>query len=106
MVAFFVDMAIIDLARFSVVNSVTVAQVQAVRGAKAPDCVLHEPWECRGEISIKGAGINAAGNGSDDLGAATRGVTGGAVGVGDTAVLQNAGTVQEIMHQGVNCDHG
>ena len=100
------NIAVADLARFSVVNSVAVAQIQAIGSAKTPDRVLHEPRKCRREFWVKRARVNAVCDGSYDLGAAAAGITGRAIGVRDTAVFQNAGAMQEIVDQRVYCDHG
>src|SRR3981081_874794 len=100
------QVAVRDLARFSVVDSVAIAKVQAVSRAKSPNRVLYEPRKCRREFWVEGAGVNSDANGSDDFGAAPTRVTGRAVAVRDTAALQDAGAVQEVVHQGVDGDHG
>jgi len=41
------------LAGFSVINSVAVAQIQAVGRAKAPDRVLHEAREFPGNLGLQ-----------------------------------------------------
>ncbi len=101
-----VQVAVGDLAGFSVVNSIAVAQIQAVGRAKPPDRVLHKPRKCGREFWVEGAGVNSTGNGSDDLGAATSGVAGSAIDVGRAASFQNAGAVQKIVHEGVDGHHG
>ena len=100
------QVAVRDLARFSVVDSVAIAKVQAVSRAKSPNRVLYEPRKCRREFWVEGAGVNLIGNGSDDLGAATTRVTRGPVGVRDTAVLEDAGAVQKVMYERIDGDHG
>ena len=94
------------MARLAVVNSVAVAQFETVRGAISPDGVLNKTWEKLWKARIKGASINPLRGTSDDLGTAAFGVAGRAVPMGNPAVLQNAGAVQEIVDQRVNGDHG
>ena len=64
-----VQVAIADLAGLPVVNSVAVAQIQAVARAKAPDGILHEPRKHLRECAIQCARINAIRHGSNDFGA-------------------------------------
>jgi len=100
-----VQVAVGDLAGFSVINSVAVAQIQAVGRAKAPDRVLHEareyPWKAR----IEGASINPICGGSNDPCTASLGVAGRAIPMGFATTLQSAGAVQQIVDQRVNGDH-
>lgn len=99
-------MAVADLARCAVVNSVAVAQVETVRGAIAPDGVLDKTREKLWKARIEGAGINSLRGTADDLGTAALGVACRAVPMGNSAAFQNAGAVQEIVDQGVYDDHG
>src|SRR6267378_76114 len=100
------QLAVGDLARFAVVNSVAVAHVQSVGRAKPPDSVLNKTREFFGKPRIKRADINAVCDHSDDLGTATSGVAGSPIDVGRAATFQNAGAVQKIMHEGVDGHHG
>ena len=99
------QVAIVDLASFAVSNSVAIAQIETFRGAISPDGVLDKTREYSWKARIEGAGINPVCGCADDLGTATPGIAGRAIPMRNTAVLQNAGAVQEIVHQGVNCDH-
>ena len=82
-----VQVAVADLAGLPVVNSVAVAQVQAVACAKPPDGVLYKPREPLRKYVVQGARIDTAGHGPDDLGAATWAVTSSAISMRATAVL-------------------
>jgi len=101
-----VQLAIGNLTRFAVVNSVAVAHVQFVGGAKPPERVLNKAREFLGKPRIERAGIDPCCDASDDLGTATSGVAGSPINVGCAATFQNAGAVQKIVHEGVDGHHG
>ena len=105
-VAFLVQLAIGNLARLAVVNSVAVAQIETFRGAKSPDGVLDKTWEYLWKALIEGPGIDPVCGTSDDLSTATVGVAGRAIPMGNPAAVQNACAVQKIVHQGIDGDHG
>jgi len=60
MLAISVEVAIADLAGFSIVDSVAVAQVEAVGCAKPPNGVLHEPRKIGGKFWIEGPRVNSS----------------------------------------------
>ena len=90
------------LARRAIVDAVTVAAAQASFGAKPPNRVLHEAWKIGREGGIEPARIDVAGDALDNRGAASRGIAAGTVGVVSLQLTENAGAVQEIVHQGID----
>ena len=66
-------------------------------------------WTKRGKLAgiggIEPARIDLAGDPLDDRGAAARGIAAGAVGMLGLEIPQNAGAVQEIVHQRIDRDH-
>ena len=82
-----VQVAITDLTGSPVVNSIAITQVEAVERAQPPNGILHEPGEPLRECRVQGARIDTASHGPDDLRAATRAVTSGAIGMRAIAVL-------------------
>src|SRR5436190_20367415 len=101
-----VEIAVADLAGFSVVDSVAVAQIEAVGSTETPECELNQSRKISGEFRIKGVRVNSSRNRSNDLRAATLSVASGTVGVRCAAIVKDAGPVQEVMDEGVNSDHG
>jgi hypothetical protein len=99
------QVAVADLASFVVVNSVAVAEIETFRGAISPDGVLDKTREYLWKARIEGAGIDPVRGTSDNLGTAAPGIAGRAIPMGNAAVFQNAGAVQEIVDQRVNGDH-
>ena len=99
------QVAIVDLARLAVVNSVAIAQIETFRGAISPDGVLDKTRKYFWKARIEGAGIDPVCGTSNDLGTAAPGIAGRAIAMGNAAAFQNAGAVQEIVHQGVDSDH-
>jgi hypothetical protein len=85
MPAFIEQLAICILARFAVIDAVAVADVEAIGRAKPPNRVLHEPWKQLRKLPVKGAGIDLAGDGANDVGTA-------AIRPGNVAVLANIAT--------------
>jgi hypothetical protein len=105
MPTFIEQLAIGILARFAVIDAVAVADVEAVGGAKPPNGVLHEPWKRPRKLPVKGAGIDLAGDGANDLGTAARAIAGHAIAVGSAALLKDAGAMQKIMDQSIDGNH-
>ena len=97
--------AIANLAGFAVVNSVAVAEIQAICCAEAPNRVLNEPWKNSRECRVDGARVDLIGNGSDDLGAASLAITRETISVGLAALVENASPMEEIMDEGIYGDH-
>ena len=98
-------MAIANLARFSVVDTVAVAKIETVGGAKPPNGVLNEPRKIARKMPVKGSGVDPLRELFDDVGAAALGVTGSPIGVRCAAPFQNAGAVQEVMNERIDGDH-
>jgi len=86
-------------------NKGEASNARAVLGAVPPDGVLNEPWERRWEPAVELPGVDLLSDRFDDVGAAARPVAGDAIGVVGPEPGQNAGPVQEIVHQGVDRDH-
>ena len=93
------------MAAFSVIDLIAVANVETLLGAILPDRVLNKPRERPWKPPVELAGIDLLGDGLDDLGAAARPVAGEAVGVVGSEPAQNAGPVQEIVHERIDGDH-
>jgi hypothetical protein len=55
---------------FSIIDLIAVANVEPLLRAVPPDRVLHEPRKRRRKPPVELAGIDLAGDGLDDLGAA------------------------------------
>jgi hypothetical protein len=92
-------------AAFPVINLIAVANVEALLGAVPPDRILNEPWKRPGKTAVELPGVDLLGDRLDDVGAAARPVTREAIGVVGSEPVQNAGPMQEIVHQGVDRDH-
>jgi hypothetical protein len=105
MSAFTEQLAIVVLARLSVVEAVAVANVEAVGGAKAPKRMLYEARKHLRVFRIKGTGIDLGCDRPNDLGAAARAIAGHAIAVGNAAIPKDAGPVQKVMHQGIDGNH-
>ena len=105
MTAFIEQLAIISLAFFSIIYAVAVANVEAVGGTKPPNRVLHEPRKHLRKLPVKGAGVDLAGDGANDLGTAARAIAGHAIAVGSAAILKDAGAMQKVMDQRIDGNH-
>jgi hypothetical protein len=68
--------------------------------------MLHEARERPGKPPVELLGVDLAGDGFDDFGAAAGPITRDAVGVVGSEPAQDPGPVQEIVHQGIDRDHG
>ena len=93
------------LAALAVVDAVAVARVEIALRAVAPDGVLHEPRKDFGKASVELTRIDGRGDRANDVGAASGLVTAGAIRVDSIKPVQDAGAVQEIVHQRVDGDH-
>src|ERR1019366_9603781 len=94
-----VQLAISILAGVPVVNAVAVANVQIALGAVPPDRVLHEPGKGLRECSVERPGIDPGRDRSDDVGTAVRPVASGTIRMVGADPVQDAGAVQEVVHQ-------
>src|ERR1039457_3654412 len=104
-VALRIQLAVSILAGVPVVNTVAVANVQIALRAVPPDRVLHEPGKGLRECSVERPGIDPGRNRSYNVGTAIWPVAGGTIGMFGTEPVQDAGAVQEVVHQRVNGDH-
>jgi hypothetical protein len=92
-------------AALPVVNLIAVADVEALLGAVPPDRVLNESRKRPGKLEVELPGVDLPGDRFDDVGAAARPVTGGAIGMVGSEPVQDPGPVQEVVHEGVDRDH-
>lgn len=92
-------------ARFAIVDACPVADVQRVRGAVAPDRVLHEARKVLRESLVESRSVDLHRGSPDYIGAAAWRVAQCAVSVRKAAFLENACPVQEIMDQRIDRDH-
>jgi hypothetical protein len=67
--------------------------------------MLDEPGENGGKLGVEGAGINTLGDRFQDPDAASPLVTNWTVRVAGIEAIQDAGSVQEAVHQAVDRDH-
>ena len=93
------------MAAFSVIDLIAVANVETLLGAIVPDRVLNEPRKCPRKSAIELPGVDLLADRLDDFGTAARPVAGEAVGVVGSEPAQNAGPVQEIVHERIDGDH-
>ena len=100
------NLAIDILARLPIIDPVAVADVEAELGAVPPDGMLHEPWENGQEGRIEGPGVDLLSHQGNNVSAAAWPVAPRAIGVFSLEPIQDPGAVQEIVHQGVDGDHG
>ncbi len=92
------------LAALAVVDLVAVADVEAIKGAIAPNGMLDEPGEGCGKSWVEPVGINQRRRIANEVGAASWLIAGRPIGVVGMATGQDAGAMKEVMDQGV--DHG
>jgi hypothetical protein len=85
-----------------VVDAIPVANVEAVLGAIPPDRALHEPRERRREGRVELASINARCDETENAGASFRPVASVSISMVGAQTTQDAGSVQEIVDQGVD----
>jgi len=93
------------VARLAIINSIAVAHPKAILSAEPPDGVLNEPREYSWEGRVERPGVNLPGDASNNVGALARLIAGRSVAMLGAEPAQNAGAVQEIVHQAIDCDH-
>ena len=98
-------MAIANLARFSVVDAVAVAEIETVGGAKPPNGVLNEPRKIARKVPVKGSGVDPLREVFDEVGTAALGVAASAILVCRATGVENAGSVQKVMNQRIDGNH-
>jgi len=85
-----------------IIDAIAIADVEAVLGAVPPDRALHKPRKRRREGRIELTSIDVGREDTEDFCAPSRLVAFGAVRMVGAQPLQDPGSVQEIMDQGVN----
>ena len=93
------------VAAFLVVDPIAVADVETLLGAVSPDGLLNEPRKRPWKIAVELSGVDLRGDRFDDFGAAAWPVASGAIGVVGSEPVQDAGPVQEIVHERIDRDH-
>jgi hypothetical protein len=86
----------------AVVDLIAVADVEARLGAVPPNRVLHEPRKHLGKPWIEPAGINPRGNVDENVSAAAWPVAGRAVRMGSCKLVQDSGSMKEVVDQGID----
>ena len=99
------NLAIDIVARLAIINAIAVADIEPRLGAITPDGVLHEPQEEGREGRIERTGVDLLGRQSNNVSAAAGPIAGRAIGVVSLESAQDAGAVQEVVHQRVDGDH-
>jgi hypothetical protein len=87
-----------------IVDLIAVADVEARLGAVPPNRVLHEPRKHLGKPWIEPAGINPRGNVDENVSAAAWPVAGRAVQMGSRKLVQDSGSMKEVVDQGIDGD--
>jgi len=87
-----------------VINSVAIANAEALLAAIAPDCELHEPRKYLWKGPVELPSVDPLGNQANDIGTAARQVTAGTVGVAGFEPPQDSSSMQKIMDQGIDGD--
>ena len=88
-----------------VIDAVAVANVEALLAAIPPDGELYEPGKYLRKGAVELPSIDPLGDQANDVGAATWPVATGAVRMGGFEPIQDTGSVQKVVYQGVNGDH-
>ena len=97
--------AISVFASCAIIDLVAVADVEALLRAVPPDRVLHEPRKGPRKSRVELPGVDLVGDGLDHVGAAAWSVAGRPIRVIGVKPVQGPGSVQEIVHEGVDRDH-
>ena len=86
----------------AIVDLIAVADVEAGLGAVPPNRVLDEPGKRLGKRRIEPAGINPRGNVDQDVSAPTWPVAGRAIRMACREPIQDSGSNQKVVDQGVH----
>jgi hypothetical protein len=105
MVTYIVYLTVYIAARLAIIDTIAVADIEAVLRAIPPDRMLDEPRKRPREGRIELPGVDLPGDRFNDAGTAARPVAGHAIGVVGIEPVEDPGPNQEIMHQGVDGDH-
>ena len=100
-----VQPTVLVLAPMPVIEPVAVANVEALLAAIPPDRELHEPGKYLRKGPVELPSIDPLGDQANDIGATAWPVTIGAVGMRGFEPIQDTGSVQKVVYQGVNGDH-
>jgi hypothetical protein len=100
-----INLTVDIVARFSVIDPIAIADIEAAPGAIPPDRVLHEPRKNCWEPGIERAGIDPLGHGCNDLSAAAAPVAGRAIGMVRAEPVHDAGAMQKVVNERVDGDH-
>ena len=85
-----------------IIDAIAIADVEAVLGAIPPDRALHKPRKRHREGRVELASIDMGREDTEDFCAPSWLVASGAVRMVSAQPLQDPGSVQEIMDQGVH----
>ena len=85
-----------------IVDPIAIANVEAVLGAIPPDRALHEPWKRRRKDGIELAGVNVGCKQMENPSAPSRPVAPISVRVVGVQPVQDPGSMQEIVYEGVD----
>jgi hypothetical protein len=94
------------LARFSIIYTIAVTNVQSLLGAEPPNCMLNEPRKPRRKGRVEPSSIEEVRNTLDYIGAAAWPIARDAVAVRPPPPPENASAMKEIVHERVDHDHG
>jgi hypothetical protein len=100
-----VQPTVLVLAPVPVIEAVAVANVEALLAAIPPNGELYEPGKYLREGAVELPSIDPLGDQANDVGATARPVTIQAVRMGGFEPVQDTGSVQKVVYQGVNGDH-
>ena len=92
------------LTGLTVINSVAVANIEALLAAIPPDRELHEPRKDLWKGPIELPRVDFAGDQANDVSAAARLIAAGTVGMAGSEPPQDSGASQKIMDQGIGGD--
>ena len=98
-IAYTVELTLCIAAAFSIIDAIAVADVEAVLRAVFPDRPLHKAWKGLRIGTVEFSRVDPLRDRCDDLGAAAGPVAGRAIGMAGIEPLQNAGAMQEIVHE-------
>jgi hypothetical protein len=85
------------LTRLFVVDSEAIADSKSVQGAVLPKRMLNKSREVRGVGGIEAARVNPSRNVSQDIGATSRAIASGSIGMTSVKSSENSGPMKEVM---------
>src|SRR5260370_5216013 len=99
------NLAIQIIAPSGIINSVAVADIEAVLIAIPPDGVLNEPRKGLRKTWVELPSIDAVGHSCNNVGATAGPITGRPIGMMGVKTAQNAAPVQKVVNQRVDGNH-